>query len=70
MQSIPYAPAIGSLVYAMVATRPNIAHAVRIVSRFIHDPCRAHWNTLKHIFKYLVGMLVKIVVIIRLHVMS
>ena len=55
MQSVPYASAVGSLMYAMVATRPDIAHAVGIVSRFKHNPGRAHWNALKHIFRYLVG---------------
>ena len=55
MKSVPYAPAVGSLMYAMVATRPDIAHAVGIISRFMHNPDRAHWNAVKHIFRYLVG---------------
>ena len=38
MKSVPYAPAVGSLVYAMVATRPDISHAVGVVSRFMHNP--------------------------------
>ena len=32
MQGVPYALAIGSLMYAMVATRPDIAYAVGVVS--------------------------------------
>jgi hypothetical protein len=36
MKSVPYAPAVGSLMYAMVATWPDIAYAVGIVSRFMH----------------------------------
>ena len=56
MKSVPYALAVGSLMYAMVATRPDIAHAVGIVSRFMHNPGRAHWNAVKHIFGYLVGI--------------
>jgi hypothetical protein len=55
MMSVPYAPAVGSLMYAMVATRPDIAYAVGIVSRFMHNPGRLHWNAVKHIFRYLVG---------------
>jgi hypothetical protein len=39
----------------MVATRPDIAHAVGVVSRFMHNPDRPHWNVVKHIFRYLVG---------------
>jgi hypothetical protein len=28
---------------------------VGIVSRFMHNPGRPHWNAVKHIFRYLVG---------------
>jgi hypothetical protein len=55
MKSVPYAPAVGSLMYAMVTTRPDIAYAVGIVSRFMHNPGRPHWNVVKHVFRYLVG---------------
>ena len=37
-----YAPVVNSLMYAMVATRPDISHAVGVVSRFMHNPCRSH----------------------------
>ena len=55
MQSVPYAPTIASLMYVMVATRPDISHAVGVVSRFMHNPGRSHWNTVKHVFRYLAG---------------
>ena len=42
MKGVPYASACGSLMYAMVATRPDIAHAVGVVCRFMADPGRAH----------------------------
>ena len=32
MHGVPYASACGSLMYAMVATRPDIAYAVGVVS--------------------------------------
>ena len=38
MKSAPYAPAVGSLMYAMVATRPDISHAIGVISRFMHNP--------------------------------
>ena len=41
--------------YGMVATRPHIAHVVGIISRFMHNPDQSHWNTVKHVFRYLVG---------------
>jgi hypothetical protein len=55
MKSVPYAPAVGSLMYVMVATRPDIALAVVVVSRFMHNPGRPHWNAVKHILRYLDG---------------
>jgi hypothetical protein len=56
MKSVPYALAVGSLIYAMVATWPDITHVVGVVSRFMHNPGRPHWNVVKHIFRYLVGI--------------
>ena len=53
MKSVPYAPAVGSLMYAMVATRLDISHAVGVISRFMHNPGRLHWNAVKHLFRYL-----------------
>ena len=35
MSKVPYASTIGSLIYAMVCTRPDIAHAVRVVSKYM-----------------------------------
>ena len=42
MSKVPYASAISSLMYAMVCTRPNIAHAVRVVSKFMNRPRKQH----------------------------
>ena len=55
MKLVPYAPTFGSLMCAMVATRPDITHVVGVVRRFMHNPGQLHWNEVKHIFKYLVG---------------
>jgi hypothetical protein len=44
MEHVPYASAVGSLMYAMVCTRTDIAHAVSTVSRFISNPGRPHWE--------------------------
>ena len=52
MKSVPYAPTIGSLMYVMVATRPDISHAVGVVNRFMHNPGRSHWNI---VLRYLAG---------------
>jgi hypothetical protein len=55
MERIPYASAVGSLMYAMVCTRPDIAHVVGVVSWFLSDPGREHWNAVKWIIRYLRG---------------
>ncbi|KAK8936121.1 hypothetical protein KSP39_PZI013254 [Platanthera zijinensis] len=55
MQKVPYASAVGSLMYAMVCTRPDIAHAVGTVSRFLSNPGREHWSAVKWILRYLQG---------------
>ena len=53
MIRVPYALAVGSLMYAMLCTRPDICFAVGIVSRFQSKPGPDHWTAVKHIFKYL-----------------
>jgi len=55
MKQVPYASAVGSLMYVMVCTRPDIAHVVGIVSRFLSNLCRKHWNVMKWILRYLCG---------------
>ena len=55
MAAIPYSSPIGSLMYAMVCTRVNIAHAVGVVSRFMGNRSKEHWEAVKWIFKYLRG---------------
>ena len=41
--------------YAMVYTRLDIYHAVGVVSRFLENPGKAHWEAVKWIFRYLRG---------------
>ena len=53
MWRTPYRQAIGSLMYLAVATRPDIAFAISILSRFLNNPGNAHWQAVKHIFRYL-----------------
>jgi hypothetical protein len=55
MDRIPYASAVGSLMYAMVCTRPDIAYAVGVVSRFLSNPGEKHWEAVKWILRYLRG---------------
>nr|GFC02455.1 retrovirus-related Pol polyprotein from transposon TNT 1-94 [Tanacetum cinerariifolium] len=55
MSKVPYANAVGSLMYLMVCTRPDIAYAVIIVSRYLANPGKSHWEAVKWIVKYLRG---------------
>ena len=55
MAKIPYREAIGSLMYASVATRPDISFAVSTLSQFLENPGEAHWEAVKRIFRYLAG---------------
>jgi hypothetical protein len=55
MSRVPYASAVGSLMYAMVCTRPDIAHAVGVLSRYMSKPGKEHWTTVKRVLRYLHG---------------
>ncbi|KAL9256703.1 Retrovirus-related Pol polyprotein from transposon TNT 1-94-like protein [Drosera capensis] len=55
MARVPYASAVGSLMYAMVCTRPDIAHAVGVISKFMSNPGRKHWEAVKWLLRYLKG---------------
>ncbi|GJS22622.1 hypothetical protein Tco_0451254, partial [Tanacetum coccineum] len=47
MQRVPYALAIGSIIYAMRCTRPDVAFAQNLCSRFQHNPSEVHWTPVK-----------------------
>jgi len=55
MSGVPYSSAVGSIMYLMVCTRPDIAHAVSVVSRYLSCPGRVHWEAVKWILRYLKG---------------
>nr|GEW31938.1 retrotransposon protein, putative, Ty1-copia subclass [Tanacetum cinerariifolium] len=50
---VPYASAIGSIMYAMTYTRPDVSFALSMVSRHQQNPGEGHWTTVKNIHKYL-----------------
>ena len=57
MQDKPYREALGSLMYAQVGTRPDIAYAITSLTRFMTNPGKAHWLALLHIMRYIKAML-------------
>jgi hypothetical protein len=54
---VPYQALIGSLMYLMLATCPDIAFAVSQLSRFAGRPSEAHWKAGKRLLRYIQGTL-------------
>eukprot|EP00873_Tetraselmis_striata_P000274 jgi/Tetstr1/420538/TSEL_011628.t1 len=52
---MPYQALVGSLLYAMVATRPDIAEAVSKLCRVMAKPEERHWQAAKRVLRYLKG---------------
>ena len=50
-----YQSAVGSLMYAMLGSRPDLAYSVGLVSQFNHCPKPEHWIAVKRIFRYLIA---------------
>ena len=55
MAKVSHDSAIGSLMYAMFYARPDIAHAMGVVSRYMSNPGKQHWEVVKWILRYLRG---------------
>ncbi|XP_073153233.1 secreted RxLR effector protein 161-like [Henckelia pumila] len=55
MNKVPYISVVGRLMYAMVCTRPDIEYAMGVVSKFMSNPVKQHWESVKWIFRYLKG---------------
>ena len=53
MLQVPYSNALSSLMYAMVCTKPDISHAIGIMSWFMHNPSKGHWQAVKWILWYI-----------------
>ncbi|GJT29648.1 hypothetical protein Tco_0909923 [Tanacetum coccineum] len=53
MSNVPYALAVGSIMYAVRCTRPDVAFAQNITSQFQQNPGELYWTTVKNILKYL-----------------
>jgi hypothetical protein len=51
-----YKSVVGSLKY-LVNTRPDIAYALGVASRFLKAPAKEHWSLVKRILRYIAGTL-------------
>lgn len=52
MSKVSYPSAISSLMYAMVCSRPELSHALSVVSRYMANPGKKHWKAVQWIFRY------------------
>lgn len=53
MDKIPFASAVGSLMYAQVCTRPDLAYIVSVLGRYQSNPGTVHWTIAKRVMRYL-----------------
>lgn len=50
---VPYRELVGSLLYLCQCTRPDIAHSVGMLSRYMSNPTKEHWEAAKSVVRYL-----------------
>ncbi|XP_031266637.1 secreted RxLR effector protein 161-like [Pistacia vera] len=53
MEIVPYSNLIGSVMYVMISTRPDLAFAISLLSRFMSNPGSDHWIALKWVLRYI-----------------
>lgn len=47
-----YQEALGSLMYLMTGTRPDLAYSVGVLSKHMSNPTEQHWTAIKRVFRY------------------
>ena len=53
MKAIPYSSVVGSLMYAQVCTRLDIAFVISMLGRYLSDLGQIHWKATKKVLRYL-----------------
>jgi len=53
MENVPYANVIGTIMYSMISTRPDLAYSISLLSRYMSNPGKSHWEALKYVLKYI-----------------
>ncbi|GAB2265823.1 hypothetical protein Dimus_037848 [Dionaea muscipula] len=53
MENVPYLNVIGSIMYSMVSTRPDLSFSISLLSRYMSNPGIEHWHALKWLLRYL-----------------
>ena len=55
MTHVSYASTVGSLMYAMVCAKSDFLQADSLISRYMHDPDKGHWEAVKQVLQYVKG---------------
>lgn len=55
MKKILYQNAVGSIMYSMVGTRPDLAYVIGVINRFMSKPLKEHWQAVKWVLRYIRG---------------
>ncbi|XP_031257797.1 secreted RxLR effector protein 161-like [Pistacia vera] len=55
MENVSYSNAVGFVMYSMISTKPDLANAISLLSRFMSNPGNEHWNALKWLMRYING---------------
>jgi hypothetical protein len=66
MSKVPYSSVVGSLMYAMVCSCPDLSHAMSVDSRYMANPGREYWKAAQWILIYLRGFLILVYALINL----
>jgi len=53
MEGTPHASGVGSIIYGLVCSRPDLSYAISVISRFMANSGQVHWQALKWVLRYL-----------------
>ena len=56
MRQVPYCAVLGSLMYLATGSHPDISFTTSLLAQFMENPGWAHWEALKQVYHYLIGM--------------
>ena len=54
MENVPYSQVVGSLMYLMISTRPDLFYSANLVGRYMTNLGKRHWKVTKWILRYLI----------------
>jgi hypothetical protein len=55
MKKYPYRSLVGELLYLACTSRPDISHSIGVLTRFLENPGKRHWDAALRVLRYLRG---------------